>query len=302
MNGWLLIDKPGGITSTSALNVVKRIFKDNNLKKIKIGHAGTLDPFATGLLLVAIGEATKTINFAMEQAKTYEFTITWGESRDTIDPEGVIIRTSSNVPTLVEIQDVISSFSGTIDQTPPEFSAIKVNGIRAYQLARQGEKIELHPRKVIIYNLTITEHSDNQTSFLIKCGKGFYIRSLARDLASKLNTEGYVSQLRRTKSKNFAVEHAISLDKIKNLLHNESPRSGLQFLHESLKPIDSVLDDILVEEIGEAEAKRLKNGQAILHDAQLQENTKVAVFSNSKLIAVCAFNNKLLKPIRVFNL
>ena len=302
MNGWLLIDKPENISSAGALNYIKKLFKSIDLKNIKIGHAGTLDPFASGLLIVGVGEATKLINYIMDNSKAYDFTIKWGENRDTIDREGKITEFSDKVPTPTELKTAIEPFCGVINQIPPEFSALKINGERAYNLARQGLEVKLEPRNVTIYNLDIISCNDDSATFAVKCGKGFYVRSLARDIALNLSACGYVTYLRRTESKNFIVNDAIPLDKIKNLLHNDDRISSLQFLQENLKPVTSVLDDILVWNLNEAEAKKLKTGMPIYLDAEFHEKSEVAALFNLKLIAICNFENGQLKPKRVFNL
>ncbi|KIE05983.1 tRNA pseudouridine synthase B [Candidatus Jidaibacter acanthamoeba] len=302
MNGWLLIDKPENISSAGALNFIKKLFKSIGLKNIKIGHAGTLDPFASGLLIVGVGEATKLINYIMDNSKAYDFTIKWGENRDTIDREGKTTEVSDKVPTPTELKAVIKPFYGVINQMPPEFSALKINGVRAYNLARQGLEVKLESRNVTIYNLDIISCNDDSATFAVKCGKGFYVRSLARDIALNLSACGYVTYLRRTESKNFIVDDAIPLDKIKNLLHNDDQISSLQFLQKNLKPITSVLDDILVWNLNEAEAKKLKTGMPIYLDAEFHEKSEVAALFNLKLIAICNFENGQLKPKRVFNL
>jgi tRNA pseudouridine55 synthase len=302
MNGWFLFYKPENISSAGALNFIKRLFKNLGFKHLKIGHAGTLDPFADGLLLVAIGEATKTINYVMDASKVYEFSICWGENRDTLDREGQVTATSTIIPSKESIEKVLEDFIGEIEQVPPQFSAILLEGKRAYQLARDNIDFTLKPRKVLLHELSVLVHEGNITKFRVKCGKGFYVRSLARDIAEKLGACGYVCTLRRVESKKFNLVDAISLDKIKNLLHNVDLNNSLQYIEENLKPIASVLDDILVQNVNEAEAKKLKHGQAIDIETKLQENSQIAVFNDSKLIAICKFENRQLKPIRVFNL
>ncbi len=302
MNGWLLLYKPENISSAGALNFVKKLFKDVGLKHLKIGHAGTLDPFARGLLVVAIGEATKLINYAMDSSKTYEFCVKWGENRDTIDREGEITATSDKFPSLPELEVAIKNYDGLIRQIPPEFSAIKVNGERAYNLVRKGLEVKLMPREVMIHKLILKEHSNDSTTFEVKCGKGFYVRSLARDIADNVGACGYVTTLKRTESKKFSIVDAIPLDKIKNILHNGNRIDSLQFLQENLKPMISILDDILVWNLNETEAKKVRTGAPVFIDAKFPESAEIATLNDSKLVAICIFQHGRLKPKRVFNL
>lgn len=287
MNNWLLVDKHAGVTSAFVVGGIKKIVKPS-----KVGHSGTLDPFATGLLMIAIGEATKTVDYCLNKDKDYEFTITWGENRDTLDVEGKVTATSDKIPTDQEIKEVLQSFIGEIDQTPPNYSAIKINGERAYKLAREGKEIEMQSRKVTCYNLTYSESK----VFHLSCSKGFYVRSLARDICNKLNACGYVNTLRRTKIGKFKVEDAISLDILEKLVHTPDVSS----LNKHLLPVTAVLDDILVEQVDEATAKRLLQGQRIKTD---RPNADVlAIKYNEKLIALATIIDGTLSVKRVFNL
>jgi len=194
VHGWVILDKPSGVTSTQAVATVRRIFNAQ-----KAGHAGTLDPLATGILAIALGEATKTVPYVQDAAKIYRFTATWGEARDTDDAEGKVTGTSEVRPDKSSIEAILPRFTGPLTQTPPAYSAIKVAGERAYDLARQGEEVTLEPRQVQVYEARLVEAKTDQAVFEILCGKGTYVRSWVRDVALALGTLGYVSQLRRTR-------------------------------------------------------------------------------------------------------
>lgn len=300
ISGWVNLDKPLNMTSTQAVGKIRRL-----LNAQKVGHAGTLDPLATGVLPIALGEATKTIAYAQDANKTYQFTVTWGEQRNTDDAEGDIIAQSDKRPTQDEIEDQLPNFIGQIEQTPPQFSAIKINGERAYDLARDGEKVDIKTRIVEIESLVILNHKNNKTTFETECGKGTYIRSIARDLGLNLGCYGYVSMLKRTKVGIFTTESAISLDKLETLDY-KSARS------EALLPLQTVLDDIPALVLTAEETAGLCNGRALsfvskpdfqrLTDAQIQDNeVALAVFQNTP-IALVQREKANIKPVRVFNL
>ena len=293
LNGWVLFDKPLGISSANALNKLKRLLG----RKVKIGHAGTLDPFASGLLIVGLGEATKLMEYAVNAEKEYYFTITWGEDRDTLDIEGQIIKTSDVIPNFAQIKDVAEAFIGEINQVPPSYSAISINGKRAYSLARAGEIVNIPPRKVRLFSLQLIKADGLTASFVIRCSKGFYVRSLARDIAYKLGACGYVSELRRLSIGKFNITHAISLDNIEEMMHNASRPGRFDFI----KPIRVVLDDILVQQVTEEEAMKLKQGQKIPFQSIVGLSTIVAMH-NDILIALGEISEGYLKPKRVFNL
>jgi tRNA pseudouridine55 synthase len=290
LNGWLVLDKPNGITSNKALMILKKL-----LKPKKIGHAGTLDPFATGILMVALGDATKTVQYAMGSKKTYEFEITWGQTRDSHDIDGAIVEESDARPTLPQLQETLKLFMGEISQIPPEYSAIKINGKRACDIMREGKSVELKPRNVKIYDLDLLKHNNETAYIRVTCSKGFYIRSLARDIAKNLNVLGYVTKLRRVESGPFKIEKAISLDYIEKIVHNELTEE----LDKALCPIDAVLDDILVQQVTEDESKKLRFGQKLpfLKDSQ----DDIAVKHNGKLVAMCYSKDGYLHPKTVFN-
>ncbi|RZI46319.1 tRNA pseudouridine(55) synthase TruB [Rickettsiales endosymbiont of Peranema trichophorum] len=312
IDSWLLLDKQPGITSSQATLAVKSMLKKCGVSDSKVGHAGTLDKFASGLLLVGIGQAVKTVEYAMNGAKVYEFTVTWGESRDTVDTEGKVIETSPHRPSKNEIQEVMRQFEGDIQQSPPQYSAIKIGGKRASELARKNVAFSIAPRTVTVFSLKLTNVTPDSASFLLKCSKGFYVRSLALDMAIKLNTCGYVSSLRRLSIGNFCVDDAISLDQLKFLVHNDSDLVHgcsstkvilSRLLKPYMRPLASVLDGILVQEISGAEAQRLRMGQPISNKlGSSSVGSEVAVLHASQLVALCGSSDGLLlKPKRVFN-
>ncbi len=259
LHGWLIIDKPYGVSSTHVVSRLKYFLRSTffpSFKKmpLKIGHGGTLDPLATGVLPIALGEATKTVDYIMGSLKEYVFEVTWGESRATDDREGDVIETSPRRPSPSEITQVLPSFLGNISQIPPIYSALKVNGVRSYARARQGEEVILSPRLVTVETLTLLEAKKNSATFFINCGKGTYIRSIARDLAKTLGTCGYVSALKRTKVGLFDLSCTISLDNLERLGHKIS---------ENLFSLDAVLDDIPAVSVSEEQALALKQGQKV---------------------------------------
>ncbi len=296
VHGWVVFDKPLGMTSTQAVGKVRWLFQAQ-----KAGHGGTLDPLATGILPIALGDATKTVPFTMDATKTYVFTITWGENRDTLDAEGEIIGTSDRRPSLAEIEDLLPKFVGNIQQVPPKYSAIKVDGRRAYDLMRGGGDVELKSRSVRIDALELVETLKDSVTLSMTCGKGTYVRSLARDLAVELDSCGYVSFLRRTRVGSFDETNAFSLDGLEKLCH----RGGVL---EALRPVQDVLDDIPVQNVTEKEAIDLKHGRAIAasisHDpaALTEDPFWVLIMWNDTAIALCHLRGGELLPKRVFNL
>jgi tRNA pseudouridine55 synthase len=253
VNGWLVLDKPEEVTSTQAVGVCRRVFDAQ-----KCGHGGTLDPLASGVLPIAFGEATKTVGYVMEADKDYVFTIRWGASTTTQDREGAVTATSAARPSREAIEAALRGFIGEIDQTPPQFSAIKVNGERAYDLARDGETVELEPRRVIVHEARLVDRpSDDLAVIFVRCGKGFYIRALVRDLAAVLGAEGHVAALRRTRVGAFREENAIALSKLEEM-------SDKAALDERLVPIETALDDIPALAVRGEEASRLRQGREIV--------------------------------------
>ena len=303
VHGWVIVDKPLGMTSTQVVSVVRRIFEAQ-----KAGHAGTLDPMATGVLAVALGEATKTVPYAMDAAKTYQFTARWGESRDSDDAEGAVTGTSDKRPTRAEIEAIIPKFQGLISQVPPAYSAIKVDGERAYDLARDGETVELQSRTVFVSSVRIVEMPDqNQTVFEMHCGKGTYVRAWARDVGQALGCLGHVSALRRTRVGSFRVEDAVRLDSLEAFMH--SPAA-----FEHLRPISTALDGIPALAVTGPDAVRLKSGNPILirpamfarisegHTGDdLQGLTVFCSTGEGEPVALTTFEAGELRPFRVFN-
>ncbi|MGA7072544.1 tRNA pseudouridine(55) synthase TruB, partial [Bradyrhizobium sp.] len=238
VHGWVVLDKPIGMTSTHAVAVVKRLFSAK-----RAGHAGTLDPLASGGLPIAIGEATKTVPFVMDGRKRYRFTVTWGEERDTDDTEGRVTRTSELRPSPEAITALLPRFTGLIEQIPPQYSAIKIQGERAYDLARDGETVELKPRPIEIHQLTLIEQIDNSHSVLeAECGKGTYVRALARDIGRILGCFGHISALRRTLVGPFVENDMIPLEQLEALCDRAA--SGEGSLADALLPVETALDDI----------------------------------------------------------
>ena len=298
VDGWLILDKPAGITSTQAVNVVRRLFNAQ-----KAGHAGTLDPLATGILPIALGEATKTVPYAMDGRKTYRFTLKFGEARSTDDAEGEVTQTSDKRPTDDEIRAALPAFIGAIEQVPPAFSAIKVEGARAYDLARAGEAVELKPRQVTIYGFSLLGRPNpDEAQFEVRCGKGAYMRALGRDLAIKLGTCGHIANLRRTAVGPFTEAAAISLETLKSLGH-------IPAAFEHLLPIETALDDIPALALTATEAIRLRSGQPVglLHRQdrdrlyELSPGSMVRAMAEGRLVALTRFEAGELVPVRVMN-
>ncbi len=264
-SGWIILDKPAGLGSTQAVSAVKRNLREAALPKVKVGHGGTLDPLASGILPIALGEATKLTGRMLDADKAYEFTVRFGEETDTLDLEGALIATSDVRPTYAEIEAILLRFTGPIAQVPPAYSALKVGGERAYDLARAGEVVELASRDVTIHQLTCVhfERSDdgvndpvNSVTLLAKVSKGTYIRSLARDIAQALGTCGTVTMLRRTKAGPFDLSHAITLDKL-NEIGKGAP------LEHALLPLEAGLDDIPAIDLDPEQARAVRQGRVL---------------------------------------
>ena len=291
MNGWLLIDKPIGITSFQSVNSLQKLLG------VKIGHCGTLDPFASGFLLVAINKATKLVEYVMNFEKNYSFDVQWGTATDTDDLTGTIINNCSIIPKEDEILEKLSTFIGNIDQVPPIFSAIKVNGIRAYQYARKGIDITLKPRQVKLSKFSLLEHKDNISSFNIVTGKGFYVRSLARDLARSLNTFAHVIKLRRNLNGVFHKKNMVSYEKTNDFLHKTEL---YDYIMSRVLPLDYVLSGIHTHHLDLSESQKLRNGQHVFVKSLTKDDSKVAVKNGKELVALCSYIGGFLRPIKIF--
>jgi tRNA pseudouridine55 synthase len=290
ISGWIILDKPAGISSAQAVARVKQL-----LRPQKIGHAGTLDPLASGVLPLALGEATKTVSYMMDTEKSYGFTVTFGEERDTDDSAGAVTFTAADRPKKEDILHLLHEFTGEIEQTPPLYSAIKLAGRRAYAMAREGEAVALKSRQVRVHALELTGYGGDSASFLCRCGKGTYIRSIARDMGRKLGCYGYISALRRLTVGNFDENHAISLEVLAKMVHNTET--------DFLWPVESALDDILAWDIGPDQAAELRMGRSI-HLPSTAEAAGITVLARceGKAVAICDLSQGSVKPVRVFNL
>jgi tRNA pseudouridine55 synthase len=299
VHGWVCLDKPLELGSTEAVSIVRRLFDAQ-----KAGHAGTLDPLATGILPIALGEATKTVPFMMEAEKVYRFTVTWGVSTDSVDAEGVEIARSDVRPSREAIEAALPTFVGEIEQVPPRFSAIKVDGQRAYDLAREGAEFELKSRPVTIHEAAITASDTDRVEIRVRTGKGVYIRSLARDLAVMLGAEGHVTALRREQVGPFSTDNAVTLDILREMVHRGAASEGLL-------PVATALDDIPDLAVTATDAFSLRQGRPILLLPRQIETLKarlspgsrtVSAFEDGTLVALCQMRAGRLEPDRVFNL
>ena len=285
-----------------AVAAVRRIFNAQ-----KAGHAGTLDPMATGILAVALGEATKTVPYAMDAQKVYRFTATWGESRDSDDAEGAVTGTTDRRPTEADIQAVLPRFTGTLSQVPPAYSAIKVAGERAYDLARDGEEVALAPRQVEVFEARLSRAETDRAEFEILCGKGTYVRSWVRDIARSLGTLGHVSALRRTRLGSWAEKDAVGLDTLTPFMHSPAAFGYL-------RPLSTALDGIPALAVSGPDTVRIRSGNPILIRANLFARMKEG-FGEGELpgqtvylkdeegspVALAEIAEGELRPFRVFN-
>ncbi|WP_425986945.1 tRNA pseudouridine(55) synthase TruB [Brevundimonas sp. TWP1-2-1b1] len=300
IDGWVCLDKPFEMGSTEAVSRIRRLFNAQ-----KAGHAGTLDPLASGILPIALGEATKTVPMMMDAQKVYRFTINWGVSTDSVDREGEIIGRSDVRPTVEAVKAALPAFVGEIDQTPPRFSAIKVDGARAYDLARDGVEFELQSRRVTIHSAEVSDAPDaDHVELTIRTGKGVYVRSLARDLAVVLGAEGHVSALRRELVGPFSTQNAVTLDSLEEMVHRGAASEGLL-------AVATALDDIPELAVTEQDAFSLRQGRPIvllprqvetLKDRLRDGSRTVSAFQGQTLVALCQLRAGRLEPDRVFNL
>ena len=295
VNGWLIVDKPKGMGSTDVVRKTKKIFQAK-----KNGHAGTLDPFATGVLPVAFGEATKLLPFITDGNKEYEFVVQWGATTDTDDEDGNLVNECNKIPSLDEIKNILPSFLGKIIQVPPVYSAIKINGDRAYDLARKGVEVVMPPREVEIFSLEILEDFpfQKQTKFKVRCSKGTYVRTLGRDIALKLGTLGFLKDLRRIKCGIFDLSHKILLENLENIVYGED-------LNKFLLPLETFLCDITVIAVSEVDAAKLKLGQGLSpknYDVSQYVGSCAVATCFNKLVAIVRIEESKIAPVRVFNL
>lgn len=308
VSGWVILDKPKGMGSTEAVSKIKWLFNAE-----KAGHAGTLDPLASGMLPIALGEATKTVPYVMDGTKVYQFNVAWGEERNTDDLEGEVTKTSDKRPTKEEILTVLPEYVGVIMQTPPQFSAIKINGNRAYDLAREGEKIEIPAREVEIDSLELIDITpEGHAVFEIECGKGTYVRSLARDIGRKLGCYGYIAELRRIEVSPFTEDDFVELSELERV----APEKGEPDQDGNFPVRDfSALDDLLIETgaaleflpqypLSDDQAHRVKMGNPVIlrgRDAPVDED-EVCVTQKGKLLAIGMIEKGQFKPKSVFTI
>jgi len=295
-SGWIFVNKPKNVSSFDVIRQLKKIF---SIKRI--GHAGTLDPLATGILPIAFGSATKTIPYLVSSKKEYRFSISWGIRTTTHDMEGEVIDESNFVPSKEDILDAVSDFKGEFYQRPPKYSAVKINGQRAYKLARSGIDFNIKEKKVKLYKLILKDHKKNKTEFLAKVGKGFYIRSLARDLCEKLATSGVIDSLERTELGSFSLENTFSLETIEKLVH--SAPAGMVG-GNLLVPLSEVLDDIPALLISDKEAKRFQQGQSFSNNDLLKYSKlgrEVLLLKDNRPIGLATVVENSFKPKKVFS-
>ena len=306
MHGWIILDKPLGLGSTQGVSAVKRVLRQGGYGKgIKVGHGGTLDPLATGVLPIAVGEATKLAGRMLDSDKVYDFTIRFGVQTSTLDAEGEVVAESNVRPTREALEAVLPRFTGPIDQVPPAYSALKIDGERAYDLARDGVEFELPTRKVTIFDLKVVEQPDpDHITLEMECGKGTYVRAVVRDLAKALGACGHVADLRRTRVGGFSEAGAISLETLENLSYEAR-------LSEALLPVETALDDIPALAVTDEDAFRLAQGRAIVLLPRQVETLKaelppgdrtVSAMSGDRLVALCEMRAGRLNPVRVFQL
>jgi tRNA pseudouridine55 synthase len=300
IHGWLSIDKPSGMTSAHVVARVRAL-----TGAAKAGHGGTLDPLATGVLPVALGEATKTVGWVMDGAKSYSFTVRWGEARATDDAEGAVIGTSDARPDEAAIRAVLPRFTGEIEQVPPAYSAIKLDGRRAYDLARAAQPVEIPPRMVRIDEIRLVGRPDpDRAVFAVRCGKGAYMRSLARDIARVLGTVGHIVQLRRTAVGRFEESQSISLDKLASLMHSAPPSAYLL-------AVETALDDIPALALNAAQADHLRHGRPVrvqgpeghrfVEVGDLADGDMVCAMAEGRPVALARLEQGEIRPMRVLN-
>lgn len=292
-HGWLILDKPRGMGSTQAVGMVKRVLRQGGYAKTKVGHGGTLDPLAEGALPIALGEATKLAGRMLDASKVYDFTICFGEETSTLDTEGEVVERSEHIPVLEEIAEVLSRFIGPIEQAPPAYSAIKIDGRRAYDRARAGETVEMKLRAVTIYALDVVDSSAGSVTLRAHVSKGTYIRSLARDVARALGTVGHVTYLRRVKAGPFLLEQAISLDSAEEIAKGAP-------LEHLILPLEAGLDDIPALNLDPDSAQAVRQGR-VLSELPQPDGLHLAKLHNVP-VALVELDGGMARVVRGFNL
>lgn len=299
ISGWVVLDKPVNMGSTEAVSKIKWLFQAE-----KAGHAGTLDPLASGMLPIALGDATKTVPYVQDGAKIYRFTVTWGEERTTDDLEGPVSKSSDARPSEAEIRAVMPNYTGVIMQTPPQFSAIKIAGERAYDLAREGETVEIPAREVEIGRFDLVEMSEGATTFEIECGKGTYVRSLARDMGRDLGCYGYISMLRRTMVEPFTAEDFVTVEELEAARAAEPGEGPIDFsaIDDFLVDTAAALDCLPQVAVSDDAATKIRLGNPVIvrgRDAPVEAD-EACVTARGRLVAIGAIEQGMFKPKRVF--
>lgn len=309
VSGWLVFDKPVGMGSTEAVAKIKWLFQAE-----KAGHAGTLDPLASGMLPIALGEATKTVPYVMDGAKIYRFTVAWGEERSTDDLEGPVTKTSDAKPTEEQIRALLPKYTGVIMQTPPQFSAIKIAGERAYDLAREGEIVEIPAREIEIGRLDLVSSSDGRSVFEVECGKGTYVRSLARDMGRDLGCFGHIAELRRTEVEPFTADDLVTLEMLEEAIRSTAgtdddgeqaghrDAGGYEALDACLLDTGAALEYLPQVTITDDAAARIRLGNPVIirgRDAPVEADEACAT-ARGRLVAIGAIEAGMFKPKRVF--
>ena len=293
LHGWIILDKPVGLGSTQAVGAVKRLLREAGEPKTKVGHGGTLDPLASGILPIALGEATKLAGRMLDASKAYDFTIRFGEETDTLDAEGQVVERSDFMPSLEAIESVLPRFTGEIEQVPPAFSALKIEGKAAYARARAGEQLEMKSRRVTVQSLALISAGPDRATLSATVSKGTYIRSLARDIARALRTVGHVTMLRRSRAGPFGLESAISLDFLESAAKARS-------LTRAVLPLIAALDDIPALPVTPEQARLLQHGQMLFG---ISAPPGLVLATNGDVpIALAQSDGATIKVVRGFNL
>ena len=297
-HGWLLLDKPRGLGSTQAVGLVKRVLRQGGYRKTKVGHGGTLDPLAEGVLPIALGEATKLAGRMLDASKIYDFTIRFGEQTDTLDTEGEVVVTSDLIPETEDVAAILPAFTGAIQQAPPAYSAIKIDGKRAYDRARAGEEVEMKLRDTTIHSLDVLDSKAGAVTLRAHVSKGTYIRSLARDIATALGSVGHVTYLRRIKAGPFTQEQAISLDSAEEIAKGAP-------LEHLLLPLEAGLDDIPVLHLDPDSAQAVRQGRVLSElppvQAEWADGLHLATLHDVP-VALMELSGGTAKVVRGFNI